>query len=200
MPVYVVNMGKGGMGGPGDLIPDGPDGKNPRKPNSPRRPGSPQGMVGLTMLASTIPYLYEEPSLSSDDKAGMVQWAKDRAKRKANEKPVIDPRPWASMTPATPFIPASENPPADRSRPETNDHSLFGVIVDFLRGTNAAIENKNAFDKPVQPPALPTTLQKMQGEIRVILEGGGGRVKSVTMNQPGIKLSASAGVSSVEQG
>ncbi|HCL5931473.1 TPA: phage tail protein [Citrobacter freundii] len=200
MPVYVVNMGKGGMGGPGDLIPDGPDGKNPRKPNSPRRLGSPQGMVGLTMLASTIPYLYEEPSLSSDDKAGMVQWAKDRAKRKANEKPFIDPRPWASMTPATPFIPASENPPADRSRPETNDHSLFSVIVDFLRGTNAAIENKNAFDKPVQPPALPTTLQKMQGEIRVILEGGGGRVKSVTMNQPGIKLSASAGVSSVEQG
>lgn len=200
MPVYVVNMGKGGMGGPGDLIPDGPDGKNPRKPNSPRRPGSPQEMVGLTMLASTIPYLYEEPSLSSDDKAGMVQWAKDRAKRKANEKPVIDPRPWASLTPATPFIPAAENPPADRPRPETSDHSLFGVIVDFLRGTNAAIENKNAFDKPVQPPALPTTLQKMQGEIRVILEGGGGRVKSVTMNQPDIKLSASAGVSSVEQG
>ncbi|RYH95495.1 phage tail protein [Citrobacter werkmanii] len=200
MPVYVVNMGKGGMGGPGDLIPDGPDGKNPRKPNGPRRLGSPQGMVGLTMLASTIPYLYEEPSLSSDDKAGMVQWAKDRAKRKANEKPVIDPRPWASLTPATPFIPAAENPPADRPRPETSNHSLFGVIVDFLRGTNAAIENKNAFDKPVQPPALPTTLQKMQGEIRVILEGGGGRVKSVTMNQPGIKLSASAGVSSVEQG
>ncbi|WP_186415713.1 phage tail tape measure protein [Citrobacter freundii] len=197
MPVYVVNMGKGGMGGPGDLIPDG---KNPRNPNSPRRPGGLNGMIGLFGLASTIPYLYEEPSLSSDDKAGMVQWAKDRAKRKANEKPVIDPRPWASMTPATPFIPASENPPADRSRPETNDHSLFGVIVDFLRGTNAAIENKNAFDKPVQPPALPTTLQKMQGEIRVILEGGGGRVKSVTMNQPGIKLSASAGVSSVEQG
>ncbi|HIH5394325.1 TPA: phage tail tape measure protein [Citrobacter freundii] len=197
MPVYVVNMGKGGMGGPGDLIPDG---KNPRNPNSPRRPGGLNGMIGLFGLASTIPYLYEEPSLSSDDKAGMVQWAKDRAKRKANEKPVIDPRPWASMTPATPFIPAAENHPTDRSRPETNDHSLFGVIVDFLRGTNAAIENKNAFDKPVQPPALPTTLQKMQGEIRVILEGGGGRVKSVTMNQPGIKLSASAGVSSVEQG
>ncbi|OUE63909.1 hypothetical protein AZ002_000825, partial [Citrobacter freundii] len=89
-------------------------------------------------------------------------------------------------------------PPADILRPDTNDHSLFGVIVDFLRGTNAAIENKNAFDKPVQPLGLPTELQKIQGEIRVIMEGGG-RVKSVTMNQPGIKLSASAGVSDVSQ-
>ncbi len=200
MPVYVVNMGKGGMGGPGDLIPDGPDGKNPRKPNSPRRLGSPQGMVGLTMLASTIPYLYEEPSLSSDDKAGMVQWAKDRAKRKANEKPVIDPRPWASLTPATPFIPAAENPPADRPRPETSDHSLFGVIVDFLRGTNAAIENKNALDKSAQPSVpLAPTVKEIQGEIRVILEGNG-RVKNVSMNQSDIKLSASAGVTSVGQG
>lgn len=198
MPVYVVNMGKGGMGGPGDMVPSGPDGKNPRKPKGPRRLGGLNWMVGPTMLASTIPYLYEEPPLTDDDKDSMVQWAKDRAKRKANEKPVIDPRPWASLTPATPFIPASNNHQTETPRPETNDHSLFGVIVDFLRGTNAAIENKNAFDKPVQPPALPTTVQKMQGEIRVILEGGG-RVKSVSMNQPGIKLSASAGVSSVEQ-
>ncbi|PNP33398.1 phage tail tape measure protein [Citrobacter amalonaticus] len=198
MPVYVVNMGKGGMGAPGDVLTDGPDGKNPRKPKGPRRLGGPKGVVGMTMLASTIPYLYEEPPLTDDDKASMVQWAKDRARRKANEKPVIDPRPWASLTPATPFVPASNNHQAEAPRPETNDHSLFSVIVDFLRGTNAAIENKNAFDKPVQPPALPTTVQKMQGEIRVILEGGG-RVKSVSMNQPGIKLSASAGVSSVEQ-
>ena len=197
MPVYVVNMGKGGMGGPGDLIPDG---KNPRNPNSPRRPGGLNGMIGLFGLASTIPYLYEEPSLSSDDKAGMVQWAKDRAKRKANEKPVIDPRPWASMTPATPFIPAAENHPTDRSRPETNDHSLFGVIVDFLRGTNAAIENKNALDKSAQPSVpLAPTVKEIQGEIRVILEGNG-RVKNVSMNQSDIKLSASAGVSSVGQG
>ncbi|HEI8708471.1 TPA: phage tail tape measure protein [Citrobacter braakii] len=197
MPVYVVNMGKGGMGGPGDLIPDG---NNPRNPNSPRRPGGLNGMIGLFGLASTIPYLDEEPSLSSDDKAGMVQWAKDRAKRKANEKPVIDPRPWASMTPATPFIPASEGSPADVRRPETNDHSLFGVIVDFLRGTNAAIENKNALDKSAQPSVpLAPTVKEIQGEIRVILEGNG-RVKNVSMNQSDIKLSASAGVTSVGQG
>ena len=116
-----------------------------------------------------------------------------------SEKPVIDPRPWASMTPATPFIPASEGSPADVRRPETNDHSLFGVIVDFLRGTNAAIENKNALDKSAQPSVpLGPTVKEIQGEIRVIMEGGG-RVKSVTMNQPGIKLSASAGLSDVSQ-
>ncbi len=195
MPVYVVNMGKGGMGGPGDVIPDG---NNPRNPKGPKRLGGPTSMIGTTLLMSTIPFLSEPPNLTDDDKANMVQWAKDRARRKANEKPVIDPRPWASLTPVTPFVPASNNHQPETPRPETNDHSLFGVIVDFLRGTNAAIENKNAFDKPVQPPALPTTVQKMQGEIRVILEGGG-RVKSVSMNQPGIKLSASAGVSSVEQ-
>lgn len=197
MPVYVVNMGKGGMGGPGDLIPDG---KEPRKPNGPGRLGVPGGMLGTSLMMATIPYLDDAPSLTNDDKAGMVQWAKDRAKRKANEKPVIDPRPWASMTPVTPFIPASEGSPADVRRPETNDHSLFGVIVDFLRGTNAAIENKNALDKSAQPSVpLAPTVKEIQGEIRVILEGNG-RVKNVSMNQSDIKLSASAGVTSVGQG
>ncbi|MEH5787609.1 phage tail protein, partial [Citrobacter freundii] len=85
-------------------------------------------------------------------------------------------------------------------RPETNDHSLFGVIVDFLRGTNAAIENKNALDKSAQPSVpLAPTVKEIQGEIRVILEGNG-RVKNVSMNQSDIKLSASAGVTSVGQG
>ncbi|HED3669553.1 TPA: phage tail tape measure protein [Citrobacter amalonaticus] len=197
MPVYVVNMGKGGMGGPGDVIPDG---NNPRNPKGPKRLGGPTSMIGTTLLMSTIPFLSEPPNLTDDDKANMVQWAKDRARRKANEKPVIDPRPWASLTPATPFVPASNNHQAETPRPETNDHSLFGVIVDFLRGTNAAIENKNALDKSAQPSVpLAPTVKEIQGEIRVILEGNG-RVKNVSMNQSDIKLSASAGVSSVGQG
>ncbi|HIA6282145.1 phage tail protein [Escherichia coli] len=210
MPVYVVNMGKGGMGegGMGDnSASTSSDPRNTRR-NLTRNNVGNAFSFGLSLLDS-FPSSPEEtqelirkvqknnnkPTRWNDIKS----WFSPRSKN-ATESQIIDPRPWASMTPATPFIPAAENPPAGRPRPETNDHSLFGVIVDFLRGTNAAIENKNAFDKPVQPPALPTTLQKMQGEIRVILEGGGGRVKSVTMNQPGIKLSASAGVSSVEQG
>ncbi|HEM7925164.1 TPA: phage tail tape measure protein [Citrobacter farmeri] len=197
MPVYVVNMGKGGMGGPGDVIPDG---NNPRNPKGPKRLGGPTSMIGTTLLMSTIPFLSEPPNLTDDDKASMVQWAKDRARRKANEKPVIDPRPWASLTPMTPFVPASNNHQPETPRPETNDHSLFGVIVDFLRGTNAAIENKNALDKSAQPSVpLAPTVKEIQGEIRVILEGNG-RVKNVSMNQSDIKLSASAGVTSVGQG
>ncbi|MFV9296997.1 phage tail tape measure protein [Citrobacter amalonaticus] len=197
MPVYVVNMGKGGMGGPGDVIPDG---NNPRNPKGPKRLGGPTSMIGTTLLMSTIPFLSEPPNLTDDDKANMVQWAKDRARRKANEKPVIDPRPWASLTPATPFVPVSNNHQAETPRPETSDHSLFGVIVDFLRGTNAAIENKNALDKSAQPSVpLAPTVKEIQGEIRVILEGNG-RVKNVSMNQSDIKLSASAGVTSVGQG
>ncbi|EFE6139752.1 phage tail tape measure protein [Escherichia coli] len=45
-------------------------------------------------------------------------------------------------------------------------------------------------------PFLP---QQLQGEIRVVVEGDA-RVKSVRVDQPGVRLSAQAGVTSVEQG
>ncbi|EPC3577676.1 phage tail protein [Citrobacter braakii] len=210
MPVYVVNMGKGGMGegGMGDnSASTSSDPRNTRR-NLTRNNVGNAFSFGLSLLDS-FPSSPEEtqelirkvqknnnkPTRWNDIKS----WFSPRSKN-ATESQIIDPRPWASMTPATPFIPASENPPADRSRPETNDHSLFGVIVDFLRGTNAAIENKNALDKSAQPSVpLAPTVKEIQGEIRVILEGNG-RVKNVSMNQSDIKLSASAGVTSVGQG
>ncbi|EAC1007771.1 phage tail protein [Salmonella enterica subsp. enterica] len=45
-------------------------------------------------------------------------------------------------------------------------------------------------------PFLP---QQLQGEIRVVVEGDA-RVKSVKVDQPGVRLSAQAGITSVEQG
>lgn len=103
MPVYVVNMGAGGMG-----IPDVGGGKNPR--------GGWRNSLGsvamMSPLAATIPFLAEEPKLTDDEKAGMVKWAQERAKgpsvwsrvsdwiNSASEAPQIaDPRPWASMQP-----------------------------------------------------------------------------------------------------
>lgn len=45
----------------------------------------------------------------------------------------------------------------------------------------------------------PFVPQQLQGEIRVVVEGDA-RVKSVRVDQPGVRLSAQAGVTSVEQG
>ncbi|APM29949.1 phage tail tape measure protein [Klebsiella michiganensis] len=108
MPVYVVNMGSGGMGGGPDV--GGPGGRKPPGRGVPGRAYSAMGsawMVGP--LAATIPFLDEKPNLTDDDKASMVKWAQDRAKEPSVWSRVMDwlqppagyqdPSPWASMQP-----------------------------------------------------------------------------------------------------
>lgn len=127
MPVYVVNMGKGGMGGPGDFIPNEPgyDPKNPKSQKPRGRFGNAFSAIGTTLLMSSIPYLDEEPNISDDGKSDMIKWAQDRAKgpsvwdkvlgwfSSANDSPQItSPQPWASLqpqnqTPSYPAVPPS---------------------------------------------------------------------------------------------
>lgn len=108
MPVYVVNMGSGGMGGGPDI--GGPGGGKPPGRGGPGRAYSAMGsawMVGP--LAATIPFLDEKPNLTDDDKSSMVKWAQDRAKEPSVWSRVMDflqapagyqdPSPWASMQP-----------------------------------------------------------------------------------------------------
>ncbi|WP_142490878.1 phage tail tape measure protein [Klebsiella pneumoniae] len=108
MPVYVVNMGSGGMGGGPDI--GGPGGGKPPGQGGPGRAYSAMGsawMVGP--LAATIPFLDEKPNLTDDDKSSMVKWAQDRAKEPSVWSRVMDflqapagyqdPSPWASMQP-----------------------------------------------------------------------------------------------------
>ena len=108
MPVYVVNMGSGGMGGGPDV--GGPGGRKPPGRGVPGRAYSAMGsawMVGP--LAATIPFLDEKPNLTDDDKASMVKWAQDRAKEPSVWSRFMDflqppagyqdPSPWASMQP-----------------------------------------------------------------------------------------------------
>ncbi|HDP1328214.1 Phage-related minor tail protein [Klebsiella pneumoniae] len=108
MPVYVVNMGSGGMGGGPDI--GGPGGGKPPGRGGPGRAYSAMGsawMVGP--LAATIPFLDEKPNITDDDKASMVKWAQDRAKEPSVWSRVMDflqppagyqdPSPWASMQP-----------------------------------------------------------------------------------------------------
>ncbi|POT25318.1 phage tail protein [Citrobacter freundii] len=159
MPVYVVNMGAGGLGGASGA--DLPDGRNrPNRPGGRPRPGQMPGGFSPLFLASTIPFLAEEPNLSDDQKNDMVKWAQERAK---------GPSLWARLTDY--FTSAAENPAITDPRPW-------------------------AVQQPA--PAYPVVPPSLQGEIRVVVEGDA-RVKSVRMDQPGIRLSAQAGVSSVEQ-
>ncbi|WP_437889581.1 phage tail tape measure protein [Phytobacter sp. V91] len=101
MPVYVVNMGVGGFGGGPDVIPT----------------GAPQGswfarvlpFLKTTAMGATLPFLDASPNLTDEQKAEMVQWAKDRANgpsvwsqiadfftSASSDPQVVDPRPWVS--------------------------------------------------------------------------------------------------------
>ncbi|HFD6832938.1 TPA: phage tail protein [Klebsiella oxytoca] len=108
MPVYVVNMGSGGMGGGPDI--GGPGGGKPPGRGGTGRAYSAMGsawMVGP--MAATIPFLDEKPNLTDDQKDSMVKWAQDRAKEPSVWSRVMDflqppagyqdPSPWASMQP-----------------------------------------------------------------------------------------------------
>ncbi|HFR1533900.1 TPA: phage tail protein [Shigella sonnei] len=162
MPVYVVNMGSGGMKGNTGGLPDAPDSsRNPRNSRNPRGPKTPalvtpqtaSGFNLLDMVLSAFPKNKEE----ADALIARVQENNNRPTvwtdirnwfNSLGKKNIADPRPWAGMQPTQNY------------------------------------------------PFLP---QQLQGEIRVVVEGDA-RVKSVRVDQPGVRLSAQAGVTSVEQG
>ncbi|MED9477228.1 phage tail protein, partial [Escherichia marmotae] len=160
MPVYVVNMGSGGMNGNTGGLPDAPDSsRNPRNSRNPRGPKTPalvtpqtaSGFNLLDMVLSAFPKNKEE----ADALIARVQENNNRPTvwtdiknwfNSLEKKNIAAPSPW-----------------------------------DVLQSTQNA-------------PFVP---QQLQGEIRVVVEGDA-RVKSVRVDQPGVRLSAQAGVTSVE--
>ncbi|MGE9226855.1 phage tail tape measure protein [Escherichia coli] len=155
MPVYVVNMGSGGMNGNTSGLPDAPDSsRNPRGPKTPTlvTPQTVSGFNLLDMALSAFPKNKEE----ADALIARVQENNNRPTvwtdiknwfNSLEKKNIAAPSPW-----------------------------------DVLQSTQNA-------------PFVP---QQLQGEIRVVVEGDA-RVKSVRVDQPGVRLSAQAGVTSVEQ-
>lgn len=155
MPVYVVNMGSGGMNGNTSGLPDAPDSsRNPRGPKTPTlvTPQTVSGFNLLDMALSAFPKNKEE----ADALIARVQENNNRPTvwtdiknwfNSLEKKNIAAPSPW-----------------------------------DVLQSTQNA-------------PFVP---QQLQGEIRVVVEGDA-RVKSVRVEQPGVRLSAQAGVTSVEQ-
>ncbi|ECA7285206.1 phage tail protein [Salmonella enterica subsp. enterica serovar Schwarzengrund] len=183
MPVYVVNMGSGGMNGNTGGLPDAPDSsRNPRNPRKPRGPGNRGGKAGkgAGIIAGALEFYdflttqYALPG-EIDSLTKSVAGATDAS-------------PW-------------EREFAQQS--QDNQQALESVwrkVTDWFD----SLSEKNIGGMPswggMQPSQLaPYLSQQLQGEIRVVVEGDA-RVKSVKVDQPGVRLSAQAGITSVEQG
>lgn len=183
MPVYVVNMGSGGMNGNTGGLPDAPDSsRNPRNPRNPRGPGNRGGKAGkgAGIIAGALEFYdflttqYALPgevdsltkSVAGD--ASASPWEREFAQQSQNNQKALESV-WRKVT------------------------DWFNSLGD----KNIADPRPWAGMQPTQNyPFLP---QQLQGEIRVVVEGDA-RVKSVRVDQPGVRLSAQAGVTSVEQG
>ncbi|EKH0170009.1 TPA: phage tail protein [Shigella dysenteriae] len=183
MPVYVVNMGSGGMNGNVGGLPDAPDSsRNPRNPRNPRGPGNRGGNAGkgAGIIAGALEFYdflttqYALPgeidsltkSVAGD--ASASPWEREFAQQSQDNQKALESV-WRKVT------------------------DWFNSLGD----KNIADPRPWAGMQPTQNyPFLP---QQLQGEIRVVVEGDA-RVKSVRVDQPGVRLSAQAGVTSVEQG
>jgi hypothetical protein len=214
MPVYVVNMGKDGLGNNAGSPSSDETSHTRNTPENTRRNLARNNVgnalsVGLSLM-DNLPQSPEEtqalirkvqennnrPTLWNDVKG----WFSSDSKTQ-----IVDPRPWATVAPLTPAVNFAPVPAlSDLKGPDIpqiqgNEHSLWAAITDFFMGANTTIESGMPSVKPQENSLqLPQVPQKLQGEIRVVVEGDA-RVKSVKMDQPGVTLSASAGVSNVEQ-
>lgn len=235
MPVYVVNMGAGGMGGGITDALGEAGGRGGRGPGRFGRLARGAGIFAGITGAGFALYDHLESNYRLDgrvddltkqvagDKNASVQeraFAEESQRNRqalenkwkqwfggddAPQAKVVDPRPWATMTPAIPAVNFASIPaPSDPKGPtipqiKSDEHSLWAAIADFFKGANTTIESgMPSVTQEDNAPQLPPVPPKLQGEIRVIVEGDA-RVKSVKMDQPGVTLSASAGVSNVEQ-
>ncbi|EKQ8359683.1 phage tail protein [Escherichia coli] len=183
MPVYVVNMGSGGMKGNTGGLPDAPDSsRNPRNSRNPQGPGNRGGKAGkgAGIIAAGLEFydflttqhaLPGEVDTLTKSVAGATDaspWEREFAQQSQDNQKALESV-WRKVT------------------------DWFNSLGD----KNIADPRPWAGMQPTQSyPFLP---QQLQGEIRVVVEGDA-RVKSVRVDQPGVRLSAQAGVTSVEQG
>ncbi|EKG6903667.1 phage tail protein [Escherichia coli] len=180
MPVYVVNMGSSGMNGNTGGLPDAPDSsRNPRNPRGSGKRGGKAGK-GAGIIAGALEFydfLTTQYALPGEVDS-LTKFVAGNASAS----------PW-------------EREFAQQSQDNQKAlESVWRKVTDWfnsLGDKNIADPRPWAGMQPTQNyPFLP---QQLQGEIRVVVEGDA-RVKSVRVDQPGVRLSAQAGVTSVEQG
>ncbi|MBC6503375.1 phage tail protein [Citrobacter freundii] len=187
MPVYVVNMGAGGMGGAsGAGLPDA-GGNNGGRPGSSRFGNAMRWGGKVLGIAGAGYEVY-------DHLQGQYQLYDRVGELTSN----VANNPDAS--------PAERAFAEESQRNQAKLESLWNRVTDFFTSAseNPAITGPSPAHPYLTAPAIQPSASSypaapaLQGEIRVVVEGDA-RVKSVRMDQPGIRLSAQAGVSSVEQ-
>ncbi|WP_252493523.1 phage tail protein, partial [Escherichia coli] len=169
MPVYVVNMGSGGMKGNTGGLPDAPDSsRNPRNSRNPQGPGNRGGKAGkgAGIIAAGLEFydflttqhaLPGEVDTLTKSVAGATDaspWEREFAQQSQDNQKALESV-WRKVT------------------------DWFNSLGD----KNIADPRPWAGMQPTQNyPFLP---QQLQGEIRVVVEGDA-RVKSVRVDQPGV--------------
>ncbi|BDY49507.1 hypothetical protein MUTS4_26930 [Escherichia coli] len=176
MPVYVVNMGSGGMNGNTGGLPDTPDSsRNPRNPRNPRGPGNRGGKAGkgagiITGALEFYDFLTTQYALPGEvdsltksvaGDASASPWEREFAQQSQDNQKALESV-WRKVT------------------------DWFNSLGD----KNIADPRPWAGMQPTQNyPFLP---QQLQGEIRVVAEGDA-RVKSVRVDQAGVAGNLAAG-------
>ncbi|HEA8986548.1 TPA: phage tail protein [Escherichia coli] len=176
--------------------------------------GIPSGITDVFGSGVMPVYVVNMGSVGMNGNTGGLPDAPDSSRNPRNSRNPRGPKTPALVTPQTAsgfnlldmvlsaFPKNKEEADALIARVQENNNRPT-VWTDIKNWFNS-LEKKNIaapspWDVLQSTQNAPFVPQQLQGEIRVVVEGDA-RVKSVRVDQPGVRLSAQAGVTSVEQG
>ncbi|AVE50834.1 phage tail protein [Serratia marcescens] len=188
MPVYVVNMGVGGLGGAAGKSAPGAAGGGAATAAGAAGAGAATkgfwGLAGRAIGGAGMVYgmteLADYGAKTLYDTSGVGEWAKGSALRS-----------WADES-----VDKSQLP-----QPATLG-SVWGEITDWLDGLQKDNSNSGPIATPwggLNPGGSVTQQQELKGKIDVSIKDDRVQVTRVQINAPGVTMSAQTGISNVEQ-
>ncbi|BEO03103.1 hypothetical protein SMQC13_08300 [Serratia marcescens] len=188
MPVYVVNMGAGGLGGAAGKGAPGVAGGGAATAAGAAGAGAATkgfwGLAGRAIGGAGMVYgmteLADYGAKTLYDTSGVGEWAKGSALRS-----------WADES-------------VDRSRlpQQATLGSVWGEITDWLDGLQKDNSNPGPIATPwsgLNPGGSVTQQQELKGKIDVSIKDDRVQVTRVQINAPGVTMSAQTGLRNVEQ-
>ncbi|MFI7997358.1 phage tail tape measure protein [Serratia marcescens] len=185
MPVYVVNMGAGGLGGAaGKSAPGAAGGGATAAAGAGAATKGFWGLAGRAIGGAGMVYgmteLADYGAKTLYDTSGVGEWAKGSALRS-----------WADES-----VDKSQLPQ------QATLGSVWGEITDWLDGLQKDNTNPGPAATPwsgLNPGGSVTQQQELKGKIDVSIKDDRVQVTRVQINAPGVTMSAQTGISNVEQ-